>query len=212
MKLYGFPPSPRTWQVRAVAAHLGIALEFEFVDLTKGVQRTPEYLALNPSGRAPTLVDGDLKLGETAAIAQYLASQTPNSLWPDDVRARADIMRWQSWQIAHWSGDACEPLLVERIVKQILKAGPPDEAIVARALEAFNREAKVLEAHLAKQRWLVGDTVTLADFGVAPSLFYAERASLPLADYRNIREWFGRVAALPCWGETAPQAPAAAAA
>ena len=89
MKLYGFPPSPRTWQVRAVAAHLGIPLDFEFVDLTKGVQHTPEYRALNPSGRAPTLVDGDFKLWETAAIAQYLASKTPNTLWPDDARTRA---------------------------------------------------------------------------------------------------------------------------
>lgn len=210
MKLYGFPPSPRTWQARGVAAHLGIPLDFEFVDPTKGMQRAPEYLALNPSGRAPTLVDGDFRLWETAAIAQYLASQKPNTLWPDDVRTRADIMRWQSWQIAHWSGNACEPLLVERIVKQILNAGPPNEAIVARALEAFHREARMLEAHLAKQRYLVGDAITLADFAVAPTLFYAERAGLPLADYPKIREWFGRVAALPCWGETAPQMAAAA--
>lgn len=211
MKLYGFPPSPRTWQVRAVAAYLGIPLDFEFVDLTKGVQHTPEYRALNPSGRAPTLVDGDFKLWETAAIAQYLASKTPNTLWPDDVRTRADIMRWQSWQIAHWSGNACEPLLVERIVKQILNAGPPDAGVVTRALDAFHREAKMLEAHLAKQRYIVGDAITLADFAVAPTLFYAERAALPLGDYPNIREWFGRVAALPCWAQTAPQAPPAAA-
>jgi len=211
MKLYGFPPSPRTWQVRAIAAHLGIPLDFEFVDLTQGVQHAPAYRALNPTGRAPTLVDGDFKLWETAAIAQYLASQKPNTLWPDDVRTRADIMRWQSWQIAHWSGDACEPLLVERIVKQILNAGPPDEAIVTRALEAFHREARVLEQHLAQHRWLVGDGITLADFAVAPTLFYAERAALPLADYPNIREWFGRVAALPCWSQTAPQMAAAAA-
>lgn len=159
------------------------------------------------------MVDGDFKLWETAAIAQYLASQAPNTLWPDDLRTRADIMRWQSWQIAHWSGNACEPLLVERLVKQILNAGPPDETIVGRALDCFQREAKVLDAHLAKQPYLVGNDVTLADFAVAAPLFYAERADLPLGDYRHIGEWFGRVAALPCWKETAPQvsAPAAAA-
>ncbi len=212
MKLYGFPPSPRTWQVRAIAAHLGIPLEFEFVDLTKGAQHAPSYRALNPTGRAPTLVDGEFKLWETAAITQYLASQTPTTLWPDDKRTRADIMRWQSWEIAHWEKDACVPLVVERIVKQILNAGPPDEAIVARALEAFHREAKMLDAHLAKQRYLVGDAITLADFAVASVLFYAERADLPLADYPHIKEWFGRLAALPCWTETAPQASAAAAA
>src|SRR5690349_14628494 len=61
MKLYAFPPSPNTWKVRAVAAYLGQPLDLEIVDLTKGQQRTPQYLALNPTGRTPTLVDGDLK-------------------------------------------------------------------------------------------------------------------------------------------------------
>ena len=57
MRLYGFPPSPNTWKVRAVAAQLGIPLDLELVDLTK--PRTADYLALNPTGRTPTLVDGD---------------------------------------------------------------------------------------------------------------------------------------------------------
>ena len=73
MKLYGFPPSPNTWKVRAVAAHLGIPLELEFVDLIKGGSHTPAYLAINPTGRTPTLVDGDFKLWESTAIMQYLA-------------------------------------------------------------------------------------------------------------------------------------------
>ncbi len=118
MKLYGFPPSPNTWKVRAVAAHLGIPLELEFVDLTKGGSRTPAFLAINPAGRTPALVDGDFKLGESTAIMQYLASQKPNSLWPNDARTRADIMRWQSWSLAHWSKEGCEPLIFNRLVKK----------------------------------------------------------------------------------------------
>ena len=62
MKLYGFPPSPNTWKVRAVAAHLGIPLELEFVDLTKGGSRTPAFLAINPAGRTPALVAVSLTL------------------------------------------------------------------------------------------------------------------------------------------------------
>ena len=211
MKLIGFPPSPNTWKVRAVAAHLGIPLEFEFVDLTKGASHTPDYLALNPTGRTPTLIDGDLKLWESTAIMQYLASQKPNSLWPDDAGTRADIMRWQSWSLAHFGKDGCEPLLFQRIVKQILKLGPPDEAVVAKGLECFNKEAAVLDAHLAKQPYLVGKDITLADFSVAAPLFYAERAGLPLASYSNVKDWFARVSALPCWKETMPQFSAAAA-
>ena len=108
MKLYGFPPSPNTWKVRAVAAHLSIPLELELVDLSKGGSHAPEYLAINPSGRTPTLVDGDFKLWESTAIMQYLASQKANSLWPNDPRVRADIMRWQSWNLAHWSKEGFE--------------------------------------------------------------------------------------------------------
>ena len=150
MKLYGFPPSPNTWKVRAVAAYLGIPLEIEFVDLLKGASHTPAYLALNPTGRTPTLVDGDFKLSESAAIMQYIASKTANTLWPNDAQKRADIMRWQSWTLAHFSAEACQPLTFQRLVKKFLNLGPPDQAVVARATEAFNKEAKMLDAHLAK--------------------------------------------------------------
>jgi glutathione S-transferase len=211
MKLYGFPPSPNTWKVRAVAAHLGVPLDVEFVDLTKGASHSPEYLAINPTGRTPALVDGEFKLWESVAIMQYIASQKPNSLWPDNPRARADIARWQSWQLAHWSKEGCEPLLFQRLVKQLLKLGPPDEAVVAKGVECFNKEAAVLDAHLAKQPYLVGKEVTLADFSVAAPLFYADRANLPVAPFARVRDWFGRVSALPCWRETAPQPVAAAA-
>src|SRR6185295_19701710 len=166
MKLYGFPASPNTWKVCAVAAHLGIPLDLEFVDLTKGGSHSPQYLALNPTGRTPTLVDDDFKLWESSAIMQYIASRKPNSLWPDDARARADIMRWQSWDLAHWGKDGCQPLIFQRLVKKIFNMGPPDEAAVAKGLESFNKEATVLDAHLSKQPYLTGKDVTLADFSV----------------------------------------------
>jgi glutathione S-transferase len=210
MKLYGFPASPNTWKVRAVAAHLGLPLELEFVDLTKGGSHTPAYLALNPTGRTPTLVDGDFKLWESNAIMTYLAGKTPNSLWPNDPRSRADIARWLSWQLAHWGKEACEPLTFQFLVKKILNLGPPDEAVVARANEAFNRDAAVLEAHLAKQPYLTGRDVTLADFAVAALLFHAKDSKMPLEPFARVRDWFGRVSALPCWGQTAPQMAAAA--
>jgi glutathione S-transferase len=210
MKLYGFPPSPNTWQVRALAAHLGVPLEFEFVDLPKGGSHTPAFLALNPTGRTPVLVDGDFKLWETLAIMQYIGGKKPNSLWPNDSRIRADITRWQSWNLAHWNRDACVPLLFERFVKQMLNLGAPDQAAIAKGGEAFGKEAGMLDAHLAKQKYTVGDTLTIADFAVASPLFYAKQADLPLHPYPHISGWFERVSALSCWRETAAQMPAAA--
>jgi len=209
MKLYGFPRSPNTWKVRAVAAQLAMPLELELVDLTK--PRSPAYLALNPTGRTPTLVDGDFVLWESNAIMQYLASQAPNSLWPEDARGRADIARWQSWQLMHWSKEACQPLIFQRMVKKILNLGPADEDEVAKATEAFKREAEMLDAHLSKHVYLVGDKLSLADFAVAAPLFYSKEAEFPVVPYTHLREWFARIAALPAWRDTAPARPAAAA-
>jgi glutathione S-transferase len=211
MKLYGFPPSPNTWKVRAVAAHLGVRLQFELVDLTKGQSRALEFLAVNPTGRTPVLIDGDFTLWESNAIMQYLAGQTPNSLWPDDARKRADIMRWQSWQLAHWGAEACEPLIGERVVKAFLNLGPPDSVVLAKSTKAFHGEACMLDAHLSQQPYLAGDDLTLADFSVAAPLFHAVKAELPLAPYTHVRDWFARVSALPAWHETAPRLIAAAA-
>jgi glutathione S-transferase len=204
MKLYGIPPSPNTWKVRAVAAHLGLPLELQIIDVGKGDNRTPGYLALNPTGRTPTLVDGSTVLWESNAILQYLGDRKPNTLWPNDPRARADIMRWQSWQLAHWGRDACDPLLFEVLVKRFFNWGPPDAAVVAKATQAFHREAPVLDAHLAKQPYLAGSELTLADFAVAAPLFHKDGAELPLAPYAKVQEWFARVSALPAWRDAAP--------
>lgn len=205
MKLYGFPPSPNTWQVRALASYLAVPFELEVVDLPRGGSHTPAFLAINPTGRTPTLVDGDFKLWETTAIMQYIASKKPNALWPNDPRTRADITRWQSWTLAHWNRDACVPLLFEGFVKKLLNLGEPDQAAIAKGAEAFAKEASMLNAHLAKQKYIVGDALTIADFAVAATLFYAKEAKLPLTPYPHIQAWFERVAALPCWRETAPQ-------
>jgi glutathione S-transferase len=204
MKLYGFPPSPNTWKVRATAHQLGIPLELEIVDLTKRAQREPKYLALNPTGRTPTLVDGELALWESSAIMQYLGDKQKSPLWPDDARTRADIMRWQSWHLQHWSRGT-GTFLFENAVKPALKIGEPDPKALAQAAELFHQDAAVLDQHLAAHPYLVGDTLTLADFAVVAPLFLAERAKMPLENYGNIRSWFAKQAALPAWRETAPK-------
>jgi glutathione S-transferase len=211
MKLYGFPDSPNTWKVRAVIAHLGLPVEETFVDLMKGEQTAPSYLALNPTGRTPTLVDGDFALWESTAIMNYLASVKPSTLWPDDTKARADIMRWQSWHLQHWGPQACEPLVFERLVKGFLNMGPADAAAVEKALQAFDKEARVLDVHLAKRSYLVGNAVTVADFSVVSPLVYAKEAELPVASYPNVQKWSARILAMPAWRDSAPPQAAAAA-
>src|SRR5262249_5351564 len=204
MKLYGFPPSPNTWKVRSAAHHMGLPLELELVDLTKGAQRKPEYLALNPTGRTPTLVDGDFTLWESAAILQYLGNKKTTALWPNDPTAWADIMRGQSWHLERWRRGV-DGFVFEKLVKSILRIGEPDSKALAAAGELFHQDASVLDQRLERHPYLVNDTLTLADFTVVAPLFLAERAKIPLEKYANIRRWFGTQAALPAWAETAPR-------
>ena len=100
--------------------------------------------------------------------------------------SRADITRWQCWELAHWGAQACRPLTFENLVKKFVNLGAPDQAAVAKATEAFNKEAKMLDAHLAKHKYLVGDMVTIADFTVAAPLFHAQGAGMPVAPYANV--------------------------
>jgi glutathione S-transferase len=204
MKLLGFPGSPNTWKILAFARQIDLPLSLDIVDLTKGEQKAAAYLALNPTGRTPTLVDGDFTLWESTAILQYLGDRKKNALWPDDRRVRADIMRWQSWQLQHWAA-GCEPLLFERVVKSFFNMGPPDAVAVAKGEATFRAEATMLDAHLARHRYLVNDMLTLAEFSVAPYLAFAQAAAMPLGDFKNVARWYGEVAALPSWQASVPK-------
>lgn len=204
MKLYYFPPSPNTRKAHAVAIHLDLPLDLRLVDLQKGEQHTPEFVQLNPTGRTPVLQDGAFVLWESTAIMQYLASQTDNTLWPKEARSRADIMRWQSWQLAHWHS-VCQPLQYENFVKPLLQLGEPDPQVVQQASERFHREAIALNARLAAHPFLVDDTLTLADFSVASDLTYAGPGQFPLENYPHIRTWYSRIEVLPAWQQTAPK-------
>src|SRR5258708_8577644 len=103
IELYVFPPSPRAFKVMAVAEHLGLDVTIRMIDLLKGEQKTPQYAALNPNMRMPTLKDGDYVLWESEAILQYLASKKPDSgLLPRDERCRLDVTRWQFSDLHHW--------------------------------------------------------------------------------------------------------------
>ena len=204
MKLYYPPASPFARKPRIAAALLGIELETQLVDIFAGEGQTPEFLKLNPQGKVPTLVDGDLSIWESNAIVQYLAHRAADSeLFPRDDRNRAEILRWQFWESTSWA-PACAVYISENLLKPMLGRGEPDTEELRKGEEKFHRCAKVLNAHLADHRWLVGDGMTLADISMAPVLMYAEAANYPLNGYAHIPSWFDRIQQLPAWAATAP--------
>ncbi len=199
MKLHVFPPSPRALKVRALVRHLNLEVEECLVDLFKGEQRAPAYAALNPNMRMPVLEDGDYVLWESNAILQYLAAKRPESgLWPSDLRAQANVSRWLNWESAHWA-PAGTPFAFERVVKKLAGLGAPDPAEIARGEQPFHAAAQALDTSLRGKKWLVGDRLTIADFGVATGMALADAAQLPLEKYDEIVRWYDGFRVLPAW-------------
>ncbi len=202
LRLHVFPPSPRSFKVLVVAHHLGIDYRLALCDLTKGDQKSASYAALNPNQRVPALEDGDLKLWESNAIIQYLATKKPESgLLPGDERNRADVARWQFWESTTWD-PACAILVFERAIKRFFGGGAPDPVEVEKGLQRFHRAAKVLDAHLRGRTYVCGNRLSLADFAIGADLTMAEPAQLPLEGYGEIRRWAVMLADLPAWQRT----------
>jgi glutathione S-transferase len=202
MDFYTNPASPNCRKVDAVAKQLGIELNTKLIDLRSGEHRTPAYLAINPNGKIPTLVDGDVKLWESNAIQCYIASKTDTELWPRS-NLRYDVMRWQAWELAHF-GAAARALIRERVVKPLLGLGETDAARCQEEEANFKRFGAVLDGHLKGKRFLVADQLTIADFCVASSLTLAEAAKLPLSDFGNVRSWLRSLDEQPGWRASAP--------
>jgi glutathione S-transferase len=203
MQLYHNPISPNVRRVRLTAAVLGIELEEKQLDFTKGEHKSPEYLALNPNGAVPTLVDGDFVLTESRSIMQYLASKKPESgLLPKDEKDRADVSRWQFWDASHFSPHLAS-LAFEKLIKGMLGLGAPDSAKVADALTGFRRFAAVLDKRLEGRQYIVGNALTIADLTIASSLMYSAQAEVPVSEFPNVAAWFARISALDGWKRTA---------
>ena len=193
MKLYDFAFSPNCWKVRAVAYELGVPFQSVHVDLPKGGARTPAFLAVNPNGRVPVLVDDDFVLWESTAILRYLSAKKGGALVPTSLRGQADVDRWLAWQLAHL-GPAMSKVAFERIVKKLTGQGAPDEAAVAAGSAEFVKLTALLDAALKERDFLAG-TLSLADFALAAHFSLASMCGLDIASHPRVNSWLDRVLA-----------------
>lgn len=186
----------------AVAKYLKAPVEFIYLELAKGEHKTPDYLGLNPNGKVPTLVDGDRVVWEADAILCALARKMNSDLWPQDER-QPEVLRWLSWN-AYQFNPGGSALYFEYIIKPRFNIGLVDEAEVKNAQATFRTYGAVLNDHLKGRKWLVGDTMTIADFSVAVTLPYAEKANIPLNEFPEIRRWHDQLNALDAWRDPFP--------
>ena len=209
MKLYYVVGSPNCRKVHAVINHLDIKVEFEYLDILEGEHKQPDYLGINPNGMVPTLRDGGFALWESNAIMQYLADKVPgNTLFPKDEKTRADIVRWQCWELAHYN-KAFGVLAWETVAKPNFMGAEPDPGVVNWAKNELSRFAPVLESHLKGRTCLVGESITLADYSLLHVEMFKEAVPFDWSPYPNINKYYERMRAVPHWSKTAPISPEA---
>ncbi len=201
MKLYYFEsPHPRV--ACAVAKHTGAPVDWVRIDLARGEHKKPDYLAIDPNGKVPALVDGEITLWEAPAVICHLAAKTGSELWPNDERARIDIVRWFNWNTAHFNRHT-GTIFFENVIKPALGMGEPNAQTIEAATPFVRQFAAVLDAHLERRDFLVGNRLSLADFHCGMFLGNAA-AKLPLDGYANVARWYARLDELPAWREPFP--------
>ena len=184
IKLYGVPMSRA---LRSLWALEEIGVEYESVPVNFiGDSKKPDYLAINPNGRIPALVDGDLTLFESMAINLYLARKYDGGLQPRALEDEARAVQWSFWSMTE-----LEPHLLKMLLNRVMLPEDQRNASEAEAGVAdLHAPLGVLDGALADRSYLLGDSFTIADLNVASVLSWAIFVGLDLTGYPRVKAWF----------------------
>jgi GST-like protein len=186
-------PTPNGWKASIMLEETGLDYEVKPIALGKLEQKEPAFLAINPNGRIPAIVDRDednLRIFESGAILVYLAEKTGQFL-PSDVRARAEVMSWLMFQmggVGPMQGQA-----------NVFFRYAPEK--IPFAIERYQKETKrlyaVLDMQLATNEYICGNDYTIADIATHPWVALHGWAGVDVSDLPHLQRWIDVVAARP---------------
>ncbi|MCY4441273.1 MAG: glutathione S-transferase family protein [Deltaproteobacteria bacterium] len=193
IKLYDFKSSPNCQRVKVVLEEKGLEYETVPVDLRKREQKAPEYLAMNPYGKVPVLVDGDTVLYESCIINEYLEEKYPAPpLLPADAVSRARIRILIDYGITH-TNDSHQAIRAEMVKAE----GERDAGALAAAKALFVEQLQPLERELEGRDYMAGD-FSLLDAAHLPRVMrHVEWGVLPDPSLPLLNAWHQRMTARP---------------
>jgi glutathione S-transferase len=182
-RLYG---TSRSRALRAVWGIEETGIAYEHIPTGFGPDsKTPEYLAINPNGRIPALVDGDLRLFESMAINLYLCKRHGGALYPASPADEALAWQWSTWAIAE-----IEPLQMRIVIQKLFTpADQRDPQVIERAARGLQRPLRVLDAALADRPALLGESFTVADLNVAGVMHLLKNIGFSYAEHGHVQRW-----------------------
>ena len=182
-KLFGISGSRA---LRAIWGIEEVGIDYEHVPTSFGADsKSPDYLAVNPNGRIPALVDGDLQLFESMAINLYLTKRYGGALYPNTAADEARAIAWSVWGISE-----IEPLQMQIVIQKLFT--PEDKRnpkVIEGATKSLQRPLNVLDAALAGRQWLIGDSFSVADLNVAAVMHLMKMIQFSYAEHGNVQRW-----------------------
>ena len=194
IKLYGVRQS-RAMRSLWALEELGVPYENVPTQFATDAKK-PDFLAINPNGRIPALVDGDVTLFESMAINLYLAKKyDKQGFYPKSAVDEARAIQWSIWGMTE-----IEPALLQLLThRAFLPAAQRDETLAQAALDKLAQPLHVLDGALADRKHLLGDAFTIADLNVASVLSWARIVKMDLSKTPNVARWFGECCGRPAF-------------
>jgi len=168
-----------------------IGTEYDREDYGRLFENTADeaYLSMNPTGKVPTIVDGDTVLWESNTIVRYLCAKAGSNLLPADPATRAKAEIWMDWLLASLNSH-----YVANFV-QSKKSAEDRSPNAAKMGEDLVAQLVVLDDHLAKSEWLGGDAMTMADIVLGPIVNRCLGFPIELPELTNLRRWHDVISA-----------------
>lgn len=191
--LYGLPPSGNAFKPALLLQLAGADWQGKFVDMMKGEHRTAEFLALNPMGELPVLIDhtaDEAVLTQTGVMLTHLAKRFAD-FGPRNAAEEREILRWILWDNHKFTGNLSAFRLMNKF--QGTADSPEGKFMQARMITAF----KTLNRHLEGRDWVATDRVSIADISLAGYCFWPSDYQTDWNDYPNIKAWTERLTGLP---------------
>jgi len=186
--LYGSFTSSSTYKPMLYLALARLPVSFRTVNLKKGAQKEPEYLAVNRFGQVPALRHRGLTIVQSNVILDYLARSTGH------FEGRTEQERWTAREWLSWEADAITNIAK---VRHYTRFRAVDPAVMAHLRPMAEAAIGFLDGALKGRNWLVGDTPTIADIGCWGRMVFMAEGGLDIAGWPNVAAWSQRLAAMP---------------
>jgi GST-like protein len=186
--------TPNGWKVSILLEELGIPYNLKMVNIGKGEQFDPDFLAISPNNRMPAIVDHDvdgkpISVFESGAILYYLATKYDRFI-PSEPRERIEILEWLFWQVGNQG-----PMAGQH--SHFFNYAPKEHLKTGYAFDRYTRETErclsVLDTRLQGRDWIVGSDYSIADMICWPWVLIAKAMALGLEDYPSVTAWRLRV-------------------